>query len=431
MGIINQEVFVEQYVRNDSLRRMCSGAIGASEPESVDLTNRDRRPWWNAPLNRESALECFAAIRDYVRARGYYSGKALRPWEIDPGLYSRLDRSEPWWGFEFETGYRSPQARGAVVTHVWDTWDNMCFDAEGEGSAAVEITFAPQERSKFSDGTASALQFMQFLGSSAHLTERGGSNSVGTHLNVSVPGMDSTNVSVMCDAMNMTLGALPVELDGMGNLRLHLFGRASLYGGFFSQNQGNSAWLEGKLFRTTYDMPTFNRYIQSCDALTRCLTALVAAATDTEQQWHIQLSHVPYVTNLWEMFRDNVEPELQWADANNKTHMRVWNGCTHRNTTPQTRADYEVILAEMEQARLRKEAFEREKEERRMNAFTRLAERRAARARGERPDYVPEEGDGALNSEWCDDCQDWHYDGDDTELFDDPTYLHATQVNAA
>lgn len=434
MGIINQEVFVEQFVAG-KLLSMCHNAIGNSESENVDWTVRDRRPWWNAPVSRESALECFAAIRDYVRSRGYYGGKTLRPWEIDPGLYGRLDRSEPWWGFEFETGYRSNQARAFVVAHTWDTWDNMCFDAEGEGSAAVEITFAPQEQSKFVDGTASALQFMQFLSNNPGVVERSGEEGVGTHLNVSVPGLTGTNVGSLGASMNMTISAMPIEMDGIGNLRMHLFGRQRLYGGFYAQNRGDAAWLEGKLFRTTYDIATFNRYMKTCDVLTKCLTTLVATESNPDLSWHYELKHTPYINNMLEMFLDGVEPDVRWADAANTGQMQEFRGSrnrdTYRNTTPQSREDYAQVLAEMEQARLRKEAFEREKEQRRMNAFDRLAERRAARAAGTRPDYVPEEGDGEFNSEWCDDCQDWHYDGDDTELFDDPTYLHSTQVNAA
>lgn len=435
MGIINQEVFVEQFVAG-KLSAMCHSAIGNNESENVDWSVTNRQPWWSAPLNRAAALECYAAIRDYVRTRGYYGGKTLRPWEIDPGLYDRLDRSEPWWGFEFETGYRSNQARGHVVAHTWDNWDNMCFDAEGEGSAAVEITFAPQERSKFFDGTASALQFMQYLCANGNLTEKTSEEGVGTHLNVSVPGLTSTNVSNVTNSMNMTLAAMPLELDGIGDLRLHLFGRRRLYGGFFAQNRGGGAvWLEGKLFRTTYEIETFNRYLKSCEALTKCLQALITTETDADIAWHHELKHVPYVNNLLEMFLEGAEPDVKWADSANAGRMTDYRGSNNRdvynNTTPQSREDYAQVLRDLEIARERKEAFEREKEQRRIDAFTRLAARRAARARGERPDYVPEEGDSDIHSEWCDDCQDWHYDGDDSELFDDPTYLHSTQVNAA
>lgn len=431
MGVINQERFTELFCseqENPNLRRAVISAIGYSESE--DEVGNQLQPWWNAPLNREAALSCYNAIRDHIRVAGYFNSKNLRPWEIDKQLYANLDRSQPWWGFEFETGYRSSQARARVVAHTWDTWDNMCFDAEGEGNAAVEITFAPQEMGKYLDNTASAVQFMQYLTDNSHLTLRTEEEMIGTHINLSVPGMTPKNVTPLTHGMQMSLAAIPQVIEGVGNTRLAMFGRSNLYNGFFGHTSDEAAWMEGKLFRTTYNMDEFRRYMDVCKAFTIALTKLVEVSESEEHKWHYELNHLPYVNNVYEIFAFGEAPQVLWAD---KSAVGTLTGSiqgrhgntTWTNPTPQSREAYEQILREKEEEKRRKEEQERQKEVRKATAFTRLQERRALRAAGQRPDYVPVEGEQDNQSVWCDDCQDWHYDGDDSELFADPSELYA------
>lgn len=245
----------------------------------------------NTTINEEAALKIYDQLRDYVAVRGYYPAKFLRPWEIDDELYSDLNKDEPWWGFEFETGYLNNDLRAEVIRETWDTMDNMCFDGEGEGASRVEITFAPQERSKFEDRTAEACKFMRLLDSKrdTHVMKTE-ATAVGCHLNVSVPGLNKDNYGAVTAIMNNTINLLHPVLPGTDrNTKLEFFGREQLYGLFYAQQSPPTYndngqidhsvpqmyWLEGKLFRTSYHYARFEQYLAVCDAITRCMEWLV------------------------------------------------------------------------------------------------------------------------------------------------------------
>lgn len=311
MGIINREVFVDLLVNSPVPRRddygMHYGVAPGQRSIRAELqaaTGIEQHKLMGR-IDRESAMQMYDQIRAYIGERGYLRGKYLRPWLIDPGLYGRLDRNEPWWGFEFETGWKDQEARKRAVYHTWDTWDNVAFDSEGEGSA-VEITFAPQELSKYAAGEADAYKFAEFLANSKD-TYNGGDARVGTHLNISHPQLVPQNLVQSVAGMNRTLAHLPLK-DGKIDVRKLMFGRSALYGGFFN-GQGGAAYTEGKLFRTTYDFEQFRTYLQTCDALTSALTALVNA--DPAQASVARPT--PYVSNLYAVFKGAEEPVIKWS----------------------------------------------------------------------------------------------------------------------
>jgi hypothetical protein len=101
--------------------------------------------------------------------------------------------------------------------------------------------------------------------------------------------------------MNTTLAHLPRFVDGV-DVRLTLFGRSRLYGGFYAQARPNGTWMEGKLFRTTYAIEQFQSYLRTCRALTKLATAFVEGGTVTS------LGRYRYVTNLYEMVTEDAEP---------------------------------------------------------------------------------------------------------------------------
>lgn len=253
------------------------------------------------PLNREAAAQMYDDARIYLQANGRFNSKAFRPWEIDDQLYSQLDRSESWWGFEFEQGFSSQKARAEVLGHVWDSWDGVAFDSEGEGRWATEITFTPQERSKFDDGTAMAAEFMQYIGNNPRLMNNTGNSGVGMHFNVSHPEVQGlATTRAMSEILNNTLRfTSPPEKD-------QLFGRARLYGGFYAQAAPTGeTWMEGKTFRTTYDSARFAEYLKTCAALNDIIDAVV-------EHWDSIGSKTPNlgVDNLTEMVSKGAEPNI-------------------------------------------------------------------------------------------------------------------------
>lgn len=296
MALIDKEIFVKlalapapQAIPNEPMWRQPMSLL--HQVRNATYNRAGNRP----VVDRASALQVLDEIRAYLGDNGYLAGKYLRPWDVDKDLYGRLDRREPWWGFEFETGWTNVDTRKAAIYHTWDTWDNVVFDSEGEGSA-VEITFAPEEMSKYLDGTAQAYKFAEFLTGNPN-THRGAHDSVGTHINISDPNLTNENVAEVAYKLNRTVAHLPLR-NGDVDVRKLFFGRSSLYGGFFV-GDGNATWIEGKLFRTTYNMDEFKRYITTCEALTKCMAALIA---DNRPNC--------FVSNLYEMVTDGADPVI-------------------------------------------------------------------------------------------------------------------------
>lgn len=423
MGIINTERFVELYSKAKPCVLNAAGGvkgygdgviaeiIGACPPSA----GTNMRMFAN--IDRESALQAFEYIRGYIKNNGWVGGKSLRPWFLDPELYNNLNRAEPWWGFEFETGYKSKEARSQVIDHCWDNFEGIAFDREGEGNAQVEITFAPQERSKFIDGSAQALRFLQFLDANPKLINKTDEANVGTHINMSHPDLNADNLSSVVYGLTRTVGTLPRIVDGEGDVRRKFFGRARLYGGFHPQNQNGSTWIEGKLFRTTYKLADFQRYVRVCHALTDSMDAILRELNNADNTWQRTLKLKPYVFNLYEMVEDGAPPQIAWGRSvttGNKAPRNVnvnEGGCRDEGFTfdaPQTAEEAEAeARAEEERQRLEriaKEEAERKRREEEAAEEARAAAAREMHAQGKRPKGIP------ADWQFCDDCADWHED---------------------
>ena len=301
MGIVNQEVFVAQLIASNN------------NPTQAQLTFRNQLGYVTGnevqQFDRASALAAFNQVKDCIKRNGYLRGKYLRPWEIDPDLYAGLDRAEPWWGFEFEVGFNSRNARANAIEHCWNTWDNVTFDSEGEGAAPVEITFQPEERSKYQRGESKAQQFIAYMEANRDVQNDGG-DRIGTHINMSSPKLTPANHKAVIAGLQRTIAHLPMRTPEHRDVRMSMVGRSRFYGSFFGNSSGQNVWIEGKLFRTAYTIEAFNNYVKVSDCLTKCLDA-IADALAANNSPYVE-AKFPFISNLYEMWKDGAEPVVDW-----------------------------------------------------------------------------------------------------------------------
>lgn len=256
-------------------------------------------------VDRESALALLGEMREAIIG-GYQQGKRCRPWSFSDRVFTRLDRSKPWWGFEFETGWASSAAYKEAVAHVWDNYDGCMFDGEGEGGYAVEITFCPSEMHTYLDGTAPAFKFIEWVDQNPHLSFNGGENNVGTHVNMSDPHFSERPGSAreLQKFLNRTL----LFTRAVNGQRAEMFGRETIYAGFFHNDSNNGAneWLEFKGFRTTYSLDVFKRYIKTCEALQKVIDKFYTLDGSAASKG---------VANLYDVAFNGAEPAIEHIDS--------------------------------------------------------------------------------------------------------------------
>lgn len=300
MAIIDKERFVEIATNKKLLAKYAYPMLtlpGADHWTSTPFYRlRDAKPI----ADRDTALKVYEQVKTAI-CKGTSQQKDGRPWNFYDKPFSTLDRSEPWWGFEFECGFISAAARATVLSHVWDEWDGVTFDGEGEGPYPSEITFVPAEVSKFSKRTAPAYKFMKYLCDSG-LTRRTKNTSVGTHLNISHPLLRN-NAPDAAEFLNATLSFLSDKE------KLFLFGRERLYSGCFYRCSNNSSnrWIELKVFRTTYDWQEWLQYIRTCHAITAVLDYYLRAKNKAALQ-------NKGVSNLYDMVKRKAAIEVEHSD---------------------------------------------------------------------------------------------------------------------
>lgn len=240
--------------------------------------------------------------------RGGNLRKSLRPWDINPRAYDHLDRDQPWWGWEFETGWRSDASKRKAIAHAWDNFDGVMFDGEGDGAHAVEITFMPSEMSTYMDGSAPALRFMEWVDANKAITYSSGGVAWGIHLNFSDKRMAN-------NAQNTHLSRfLKNSLESVrirNGMRKEMFGREVLYGTFYPQDNGHgSRWIECKGFNATYSLDEFKRYVKTAHAIQKAVDVFF----NDEQRLREGLSHgvprelQPAITNLYDVYNTGAKP---------------------------------------------------------------------------------------------------------------------------
>lgn len=258
-----------------------------------------------AEMDKISAEVVYEALREFVMAGGGLE-KTLRPWEINTSLMEGVDRSQPWWGWEFETGWKSSEGRSEAIAHCWNTFDGVTFDNEGEGNYQTEVSFIPEPVSDYADGSSQALRFMEWVDANKHNAHNTGYANVGTHLNMSSPLMkNSEDVS---DAMRWINRALYWTGHKTGD-REYLFGRERLYGVAYPQDsRGTAGWVELKVFRTTYSLSVFKHYLVVAAAIQK-LTDYFLSLPANERQY--LLFNNQAVSNLREMVEGGADMILR------------------------------------------------------------------------------------------------------------------------
>lgn len=301
MGILKEELFVELATNKEHPKhrqfvedlKNCIFTINWSETSIA----RERGSWFSGyryvdefdfTVDREAALKAYSKALEMVKARGCLNGKGMRPYYYED--QSTLDRNQPWWGFEFETGYAKQEDMANALEYAWNIAEGgVSFDHEGESAYPSEVTFAPIEMSRVLDGTAPACKFIKYL-SDNNLGHSQGSAWIGTHFNFSLP-----NITGWYEAAEYVINNTLHKLSGD---RETYFGRRNIYGGAQSRND----WVEIKLFRTTYDYKQFMYYVDVCHALTR-----VAAGAEAGN-----LSSRHYCSNFEEMIgHPEVKPQYE------------------------------------------------------------------------------------------------------------------------
>lgn len=301
MGIVTQDYIVDRLLSDDAeVQRQMFRDVKQATGTLGNYVPRGSRSWYddlNIPsIDVDAARAMYDELKEYVLRRGSLIGKCFRPYLCTNVNDMGLDPSQPWWGFEFETGYSSPDAMREALGHCWDSYDNVTFDSEGEGNYYSEVTFAPANMSDFLDSTAPARKYMNYLSDNNALTYNSGAAFVGTHINISVPSMRNTtgNDTVIYTKLRSVQSALNYSVGYMDYPQLdQIFGRAPLYGGFFlnSDDTGNY-WFEGKVFRTTYEEKVFDGYVKAAEGITKAI------------QYLLDNKGVPFISNMFELLAD-------------------------------------------------------------------------------------------------------------------------------
>lgn len=263
MALVSNDAFTAAYMRDP--QHLYGSMPRRARDAARHIVYNDRG---DLRVDVASANALYTALSEYILAGGQLA-KTLRPWDINPRLFEGMDRTQPWWGWEFETGWRTNADRLAAVRHVWDNYDGCMFDAEGEGDYQVEITFIPATMQEHLNGTASANLFVQWMNDNPNRILRTGNNNVGTHLNMSHPLLNRNNAKGLAAFLNRTL-QWSRHTNGQ---RQQMFGRESIYAGFFHNisNGGANNWLEFKGFRTAYDAEGFQNYIKVASAFQKII----------------------------------------------------------------------------------------------------------------------------------------------------------------
>lgn len=253
----------------------------------------------------DSAAVLLNQLREVLGTYGGIMGKNCRPWDMVPEtLELRLDRNKQWWGFEFETGWKNNDARKQAIQYAWDNFDGAMYDSEGEGGFPVEITFLPNHAEDYLNGSADAYKFSKWVGENIALVNNTGRNNTGTHWNVSDPRMlDRETVLTVGRFLNNTLRHT-VAVNGH---RKKLFGRETIFGGFYLQCANGSYWLEFKGFRTAYTEEEFKTYVQTCNGLAKCIDTAIALYGKGQISPNSYLG----VSNLYDVTFNGADPILK------------------------------------------------------------------------------------------------------------------------
>lgn len=233
-----------------SFRKLSEGPGLVYNKGSVSLSN----------ITFASAKTELRAMRDAVLAYG--QRKSNRPWYI-ADISAQLDPEQTWIGVEFETGFNGISNYRRAMNYIWNHLRYVAIDREGCGEYATEITFPPQNLSKYEEGKSNIHKLYSWLGRQERnggLADMTNQTMVGTHINISTPAFralaeNTLTPSTICAIINRSLHSTTADE------RRQLFGR-NPYGFGYLRSSGSDRWIEFKLFKSTASVAEFNGYIE-------------------------------------------------------------------------------------------------------------------------------------------------------------------------
>lgn len=243
-----------------------------------------------------------------------FSFKGTRPWEII-NVTKRLDPTQVWIGYEFETGFDDKNQYDKAVNWLWNNAENFVIDREGVGEYPCEFTFSPVNLDQFMSKDYVIDKFLVKLneiGETERILDEWGAQ-VGMHVNMSGPNIrNCTDLQALANLLSCSIGALSHEQART------LFGRQP-YGYIYERSANGQVWLEGKLFNSTHDINKWNEYKAVSNNLALLADSLAGdkrllgsiTTDDTYQEWCEDGNTSKVVSNLYEILMG----ETQVGDA--------------------------------------------------------------------------------------------------------------------
>lgn len=219
-----------------------------------------------------------------------------RPWVL-VDLTRALDPTQPWIGFEFETGFDDKDQYTKFINFLWNQ-DHTAIDREGTGKYPVEVAFAPQNLSDVLAGKSTLQQTIEFVEREGMKPARNPTTftkrDVGIHAGLSTPkqrALGDGALRELCVKLSRALGEHCEYGDNENKYeptkeqKELLYGRSELYWG--SANARHK-YIELKMFRAIPETERIKGYIQ--------VVARVAKLVD----WWIDNPEVANISNSFE-----------------------------------------------------------------------------------------------------------------------------------
>lgn len=225
------------------------------------------------------ASGCVYGVRTIAQAREYLQrtldaalnnkqgNKDNRPWHI-VDFSKRLDPTQPWVGFEFETGFDDKQEYQKFIRWLWKH-KHVAIDREGTGKYPVEVAFPPQELRDMLKNKHLLLKCVEFV-HRAKMTPALNPTTftrrdVGIHAGISTPKFRSATYMQKVDAvyaLSAILGKLSVAQ------KKEIYGRSALHWGTAYLRE---TYVELKMFKAIPEVA----HVKRCIGVTvRCIDLL-------------------------------------------------------------------------------------------------------------------------------------------------------------
>lgn len=182
-------------------------------------------------------------------------GKGYRPWDLI-NVTAKLDKTQPWIGVEYETGYKTNAAYQSVVNYLWQNHPFTAIDREGCGAYPCEITFSPVNMNDFMTPDYAMDKLIGWMNENDAKKPGHAGSMVGTHVNVSTPAYRNAEATQQRTVVRVLNTSAYNMKDSQHKA---LWGR-SPYGYFYQQAPGPNGWIEGKMFDSVGDLAKWQAY---------------------------------------------------------------------------------------------------------------------------------------------------------------------------